>query len=97
MGKKNTLYLCLQHQLYKIHFLQYHSLQTVYFCKRKTSIFISHRLSSTRFCDRILLLSGGRIAEEGTHQSLLQAGGLYAQLFQTQAQYYQKEEQHETN
>ncbi|MBQ7050938.1 MAG: ABC transporter ATP-binding protein, partial [Firmicutes bacterium] len=65
--------------------------------ENKTSIFISHRLSSTRFCDRILLLSGGRIAEEGTHQSLLQAGGLYAQLFQTQAQYYQKEEQHETN
>ena len=40
MGKKkNTLYLCLQHKLYKIHFLQYHSLQIVYFCKRKTLIF----------------------------------------------------------
>ena len=58
--------------------------------KNKTSLFISHRLSSTRFCDRILLLNEGCIAEEGTHQSLMQAGGLYADLFNTQAQYYQQ-------
>ena len=58
--------------------------------QNKTSLFISHRLSSTRFCDRILLLNEGYIAEEGTHQSLMQAGGLYADLFNTQAQYYQQ-------
>ncbi len=57
----------------------------------KTSIFISHRLSSTRFCDRIVLLSEGRIAEEGSHESLIRLGGLYAELFRTQASYYQKE------
>ncbi len=55
----------------------------------KTSIYISHRMSSCRFCDRIIVLSGGGIAEEGTHEDLLQAGGLYAELFNTQAQYYQ--------
>ena len=52
-------------------------------------IYISHRMSSCRFCDRIIVLSGGGIAEEGTHEDLLQAGGLYAELFNTQAQYYQ--------
>ena len=55
----------------------------------KTSIYISHRMSSCRFCDRIIVLSNGGIAEEGTHEDLLQAGGLYAELFNTQAQYYQ--------
>lgn len=55
----------------------------------KTSIYISHRMSSCRFCDRIIVLSNGGIAEEGTHEDLLQAGGLYSELFNTQAQYYQ--------
>ncbi len=54
----------------------------------KTSIFISHRLSSTRFCDRIILLENGQIAEEGTHESLMQAGGKYAELFEMQSRYY---------
>ena len=58
--------------------------------RNKTSLFISHRLSSTRFCDRIILLDGGCIVEEGTHQTLMQANGLYASLFNTQAQYYQE-------
>ena len=55
-----------------------------------TSIFISHRLASTRFCDRILLLDHGSIAEEGTHDQLLARGGKYAQLFALQSRYYQK-------
>ncbi len=59
--------------------------------QNKTSIFISHRLSSTRFCDRIVLLSEGRIVEEGSHDSLIRLGGIYAELFRTQASYYQKE------
>lgn len=60
----------------------------------KTGIFISHRLSSTRFCDRILYLEGGCVAEEGSHEELMEKGGAYAELFNLQAQYYQKEEMH---
>lgn len=56
----------------------------------KTSLFISHRLASTRFCDRILFLQGGVIAEEGTHEELLAQGGEYAKLFHVQARYYQE-------
>ncbi len=56
----------------------------------KSSLFISHRLASTRLCDRILYLEHGRIAEEGTHQSLLDLGGGYAKLFEVQSRYYQE-------
>ena len=56
----------------------------------RTSIFISHRLASTRFCDRILYLADGKIAEEGTHDSLLKMGGGYAHLYEIQSQYYQE-------
>lgn len=58
----------------------------------KSSVYISHRLASTRFCDRIILLADGRIAEEGTHDSLLDANGRYAELFRIQSKYYQEEE-----
>ena len=58
--------------------------------KGKTSLFISHRLASTRFCDRILFLQDGVIAEEGTHEQLLAMGGEYAKLFRVQARYYQE-------
>ena len=57
----------------------------------KTSVFISHRLASTRFCDRIIFLDHGAIAEEGTHQSLLAQGGGYARLFEVQSHYYREE------
>lgn len=56
----------------------------------KSSVFISHRLASTRFCDRILFIQDGVIAEEGTHEALLQKGGAYAKLFDVQARYYQE-------
>lgn len=56
----------------------------------KTSLFISHRLASTRFCDRIIFLADGKIAEEGTHEELLSLGGEYAKLFQVQSRYYQE-------
>ena len=58
--------------------------------KQKTSIFISHRLSSTKFCDRIILLSNGRIVEEGTHEQLLARKGKYASMYTIQASYYQE-------
>ncbi|MBO4389488.1 MAG: ABC transporter ATP-binding protein [Lachnospiraceae bacterium] len=58
--------------------------------KGKTTVFISHRLASTRFCDRILLISGGQVSEEGTHEELLALGGTYHSLFETQAKYYRE-------
>ena len=59
------------------------------FAAGKTSFFVSHRLSSTRFCNRILLLDGGNIAEEGTHEELLEQKGIYADMFEMQSKYYQ--------
>lgn len=56
----------------------------------KSSVFISHRLASTRFCDRILFVKDGIIAEQGTHEELLAQGGSYAKLFDIQARYYQE-------
>lgn len=58
--------------------------------KRRTSLFISHRLASTRFCDRIVFLAEGIIKEEGTHASLMELGGDYADLFEVQSKYYKK-------
>lgn len=55
----------------------------------RTSLFISHRLASTRFCDRILLLANGSVLEEGTHEELMKLNGSYAQLYQVQSKYYQ--------
>ena len=56
----------------------------------KTAVFISHRLASTRFCDRVIFLKDGQIAEEGTHDSLLRAGGEYARMYHVQSRYYQE-------
>ena len=56
----------------------------------KTSLFISHRLASTRFCDRIIFVADGHITEEGTHDQLLARGGAYAKLFEVQSRYYQE-------
>jgi ABC-type multidrug transport system fused ATPase/permease subunit len=56
----------------------------------KTSVYISHRLASTRFCDRILMLDGAVIAESGTHEELMARGGKYAEMFEVQSKYYKE-------
>ena len=58
----------------------------------KTSIYISHRFASTRFCDRILLLGDGVIKESGTHDELMAQNGQYAYMFGVQAKYYKEGE-----
>lgn len=55
-----------------------------------STVFISHRLASTRFCDRIVLVEGGKIIEEGTHAELLVKRGRYYELYETQAKYYRE-------
>jgi ATP-binding cassette subfamily B protein len=62
------------------------------FTKNKTSIFISHRLASTRFCDRILFMEQGEITESGTHEELMKKKGKYYELFSIQAHYYKAKE-----
>lgn len=64
---------------------QYHLLT-----KEKTSLYISHRLSSTKFCDRVAYLKNGKITELGTHDELMNLNGDYKELFQIQAKYYKE-------
>lgn len=56
----------------------------------KTTLFVSHRLASTSFCDRIILIENGAICEEGTHNELLKQNGKYNTLFEMQAKYYRE-------
>ena len=58
--------------------------------KDKISFFISHRLSSTVFCDRILFISKGRITESGTHEELMALKGAYYRMYQSQSYYYKE-------
>ncbi len=60
--------------------------------EKKTAVFISHRLASTRFSDRIVLLEGGKVTECGTHEELLAQGKHYAKMFALQASYYRDSE-----
>lgn len=67
-------------------YLKYNSLS-----ENKVSFFISHRLSSTRFCDKILFLSGGVVAETGTHEELMAKKGKYYRMYNMQSYYYREE------
>jgi ABC-type multidrug transport system fused ATPase/permease subunit len=58
--------------------------------ENKATIFISHRLSSTKFCDKIVVLSDGDIIECGNHDDLINQNGFYADLFNAQARYYRE-------
>ena len=59
--------------------------------ENKATIFISHRLSSTKFCDKIIVLSDGEIIEYGSHSELIKQNGFYADLFNAQARYYREQ------
>lgn len=61
----------------------------------KTSVYISHRLASTRFCDRIFFIKDGKIAECGSHGELMAKKGLYANMFDIQSHYYKEGVRHE--
>lgn len=54
----------------------------------RTAVLISHRMSTVRGADRIVVLAGGTVAEQGTHEALMRSGGLYANLFRMQAERY---------
>ena len=58
--------------------------------RNRTALFISHRLASTRFCDEIILLADGKIAECGTHDNLMEKQGSYYELFKVQSKYYEQ-------
>lgn len=58
----------------------------------RTAVYISHRLSSTRFCDNIAMFVAGEMVEYGTHEELLERNGAYAEMFRVQAQYYVDDE-----
>ena len=62
----------------------------------RTVIFISHRLSTTRFADRILLFADGCLRESGNHDRLMELNGLYAEMFRMQAEKYRRGEEQET-
>ena len=57
----------------------------------RTTIFISHRLTSVKWVDRVVMMQNGAIIEQGTHEELLARGGAYARLFFAQAERYRKE------
>lgn len=54
----------------------------------RTAIYISHRLSSCKFCDEITVMNEGTIAERGSHEELIRKGGVYGKLWEAQAEYY---------
>lgn len=58
----------------------------------RTTLFISHRLGSTKLADHILVLKNGVIEEEGTHEELLRRAGLYAEMYESQRSWYENEE-----
>lgn len=62
--------------------------------KNKISLFITHRLASTQFCDRIIYIEQGKVKEDGDHQTLINLKGSYYDLFETQAYYYKEEINH---
>ncbi|MBU1145775.1 MAG: ABC transporter ATP-binding protein/permease [Firmicutes bacterium] len=71
-------------------YLKYNSLT-----KNKTSLFISHRLASTQFCNKIIYLEDGAILETGSHKELMKKNGKYFEMFEIQSQYYKENKKEE--
>ena len=59
----------------------------------KTAVFITHRLGSTMITDRILVIADGHITQSGAHDDLMEQGGLYADMFNSQKQWYMNHEE----
>ena len=57
----------------------------------KTAVFISHRLASTRFCDRVVFLENGKVKAQGSHEELLEKCPEYEEMYRVQSHYYKKE------
>lgn len=72
-------------------YMKYNSLT-----ENKTSLFISHRLASTQFCNRIIYLEDGEIIEMGNHKELIKKNGKYCNMFKIQSQYYKENIEEET-
>lgn len=62
---------------------------------KRSAVYISHRLASTKFCDHIAMFEEGRLTEYGTHEELMAGNGAYANMFNTQAQYYRDKKERE--
>ncbi|MBO4390724.1 MAG: ABC transporter ATP-binding protein [Lachnospiraceae bacterium] len=62
----------------------------------KSAVYVSHRLSSTRFCDHVAMFEGGELVEYGTHTELMERKGKYAEMFELQAQYYREDQNKDT-
>ena len=61
----------------------------------KSAVYISHRLASTRFCDKVVMFENGSMVELGSHDELMEKNGKYADMFNVQAQYYRDNEEGE--
>ena len=64
---------------------------------KKSAVYISHRLASTRFCDRIAMFESGKMTEYGSHDELMEQNGKYAEMFRIQAQYYRENLQEDSD
>jgi|GEM_PF-5859572 len=63
----------------------------------KSAVYISHRLSSTRFCDKVAMFMNGKLVEYGTHEGLMAKNGDYAKMYSVQSQYYENTVDEETD
>lgn len=92
---KNSPYIILDEPTAALDPLAEHEMYLKYneMTRGRTSFYISHRLASTRFCDKILLLEDGVIKEHGSHEELMNMGGSYSEMYEIQSRYYREKEE----